>query len=96
MQIIVSDFIDCIDHNLGNPDFLDFLGPLCIVVIDGQLQVRYFICDVKLFPLVDVFELDLALLCALVADIRLNKVLYQFNRVLGEKVLGGLAGSDCR
>jgi hypothetical protein len=96
VQVIVSDFIHCVDHNLRNPDFLDFLGPLCVVVIDCHLQVRYFICDVKLLPLVDVFELDLALLCALIAYVRLNKVLYQFNRVLGEKVFGRLAGSDCR
>jgi hypothetical protein len=44
---------------------------------------------------VDVLQLYLPLLCALVANIRLDEVLDQFNRVLRKQVLRGFPRGHC-
>lgn len=83
----MPDLIHGIDHYLRYPLLLDFINPSGVVVVDGQFKVRDLVCDVELLPEVDVFELYLPFLCALVADVCLDEVLNQLDWVLGEEVL---------
>ena len=87
MEIVMPNLIYSINNDFRYPLLLNFLDPVSVIVVNSQLKVGYFIGNVELFPQVNVLELDLTFLCALVANIGLDEVLDQLNRVFGEEVL---------
>jgi hypothetical protein len=87
MKIVMPNLIYSIDNDFRYPLLLNFFDPSCVIVVNSQLEIGYFISNIELFPQVDVLELDLSFLCALVADIGLDEVLNQLNGVFSEEVL---------
>lgn len=95
VQIVVPDLVHGVKDYLWDPLLPDLLYPVVVEVVDGHLQVGHLVGGVKLLPLVYVQELDLAFLHALLADVALDELPDDVDRVLGEQVLRGLTRCHC-